>query len=351
MSSTSAGKSPPSTRWIAPPAPSRRASRMACRRSRKCRPGSIGRRISPARRDGRSSCRSRPCRTRARYAQFAMHAAKGEVVAAPFAPAPFDKRFDDPAWDAPPFAFWKQGFLAAEHWWRQATRETRGMTPNDAARVAFMAQQWLDSVLALQRLLAQSRPLSTARPRKAAPISCAAPRISSRILCALCSTRPMAGNGFRVGVDVAATPGEVIFRNELIELIQYGPTTDNVFAEPILIVPAWIMKYYVLDLRAQNSLVRYLVERGFTVFMISWRNPTPEDRDLSFDDYRTARRDGGARRAINAVRAGPQGPRLRLLPRRHAALDRRRDHGARPRRAARRSRCWRRRPISARPAS
>jgi len=217
----------------------------------------------------------------------------------PFPPDPSDRRFIDPAWQRMPYRFWQQAFLAQEQWWRGATQQVRGQNAKNAARVAFMARQLLDVVSPSN--VPWLNPVIVERTTKesGANLVRGAKNFLEDFYRLLAMEPDGEQNGFCIGEDIAATPGEVIYRNHLIELIQYRPTTPDVLAEPVLIVPAWIMKYYVLDLLPEHSLVRYLVERGHTVFMISWRNPTAADRDITFDDYRTQ----GLMAALDAVNA------------------------------------------------
>jgi polyhydroxyalkanoate synthase len=216
-----------------------------------------------------------------------------------FQPQPSDHRFNDKAWQRFPYVLWQQAFLAQEAWWASATGEVRGMTPKNAARIAFIMRQlldvwspsnvpWLNPVIVDETL-----------KEFGANLVRGAINLQDDLWRALTMQEQPSGHELEVGKELAVTPGQVIFRNELIELIQYEPVTERVIPEPVLIVPAWIMKYYVLDLSPHNSLVRYLVERGFTVFMVSWRNPTPKDRDLTFDAYRTE----GVMAALDAVNA------------------------------------------------
>jgi polyhydroxyalkanoate synthase len=233
-----------------------------------------------------------------RFASFVARSALGQAPEPPFQPQEYDQRFSDPAWKMRPFVFWQQAFLAQEEWWRRATREVRGMTPKNAARTAFMARQLLDVMSPSN--IPWLNPVIIERTFREAGgnLTRGAANFIEDQLRLLADDRTTTSSRFRVGQEIAATPGEVVFRNELMELIQYRPATSEVVAQPILIVPAWIMKYYVLDLSRENSLVRYLTERGFTVFMISWRNPTPADRDIPFDAYRTS----GVLAALSAVK-------------------------------------------------
>jgi polyhydroxyalkanoate synthase len=231
------------------------------------------------------------------YLRFATRVFTGTTPRVPFETQPHDKRFEHEAWAKAPLVFWQQAFLAQERWWLEATREVRGMSPKKAKRVRFMFDQILNSMSPSNIPWCNPSVLETTARENGANLVQGVRNFSDDLLALLAAEELPIRDGFEVGKHVAATPGEVVFRNHLMELIQYRPSGDTVVAEPLLIVPAWIMKYYVLDLEPQNSLVRFLVERGFTVFMISWRNPGPEDRDISFDDYRTS----GVMAALDAI--------------------------------------------------
>ncbi|HEU0196428.1 MAG TPA: alpha/beta fold hydrolase [Nevskiaceae bacterium] len=201
------------------------------------------------------------------------------------APEFTDPRFAAPEWQRRPFSWLAQMALARESRWTRATAPLPGMNRHNAALVQFYTRQMLEATSPANFPLTNPEVLKATRQQRGRNLARGARNLAIDTLASL-RHKPARKSDFRVGQNLAATPGKVIHRNALMELIQYTPTTETVYAEPILYVPAWIMKYYILDLSAHNSMIRWLVEQGHTVFTISWKNPDAGDRDLSMDDYR-----------------------------------------------------------------
>ena len=222
----------------------------------------------------------------ARFALWLPSAVAGMPAEAPIERARDDSRFGDAAWSEWPFNAIEQAYLMVEAWWLEATREVPGVMRHHEAEVAFMMRQLID-VYAPSNM-PWLNPVILDRTVREAGFNLirGANNWVEDLNRLLAGKPPMGAEAFKTGRDVAVTPGKVICRNDLMELIQYEPMTGSVHSEPILIVPAWIMKYYILDLTPESSLVRWLVARGHTVFMISWKNPDARDRDVSLDDYR-----------------------------------------------------------------
>ena len=200
----------------------------------------------------------------------------GDEKAAPIIqPLPQDRRFADPAWRRQPYATIYQSFLLTQQWWHNATTGVSGVSTANENVVAFTMRQMLDIWSPSNFLLTNPEALSRTWKEAGQNLMRGAIHMGEDVERALAGRKPIGADVLQVGRDVAVTPGKVVFRNDLIELIQYAPITGETRPEPILIVPAWIMKYYILDLSPENSLVRHLVSEGFTVFMISWRNDDP----------------------------------------------------------------------------
>ncbi len=225
------------------------------------------------------------------------HCASDPDVTPCIKPLSQDKRFAAPAWQPWPYNLLYQSFLLTQQWWHNATTGVPGVSKHHEEVVSFAARQALDVFSPSNFIQTNPEILAATLNEGGANLLRGSMNLIEDWEREIAGKPPMGVENFRPGETVAVTPGKVVYRNRLIELIQYAPATESVQAEPVLIVPAWIMKYYILDLSPENSLVKFLVERGHTVFMISWKNPDADDRDLSLDDYRRL----GIEQAVDSI--------------------------------------------------
>ncbi len=225
------------------------------------------------------------------------------------AEAPSDKRFASDAWRAYPFNVWSGAHQRRWQWWQDAVTSVHGVAPPHENLMAFVAGLLVDTAAPSNSPLTNPDVIGATWTESGRNLARGARNLGQDIGEKLGALQPVGPQVFEVGRNLATRPGKVIFRNALMELIQYTPVTESVYAEPILIVPAWIMKYYILDLSPENSFVGYLVSQGFTVFIISWKNPDAADRELGMDDYLRL----GVMDALDAVEAITHGAKVHAV--------------------------------------
>ena len=226
-----------------------------------------------------------------------------------FRPDEDDRRFRYPGWSRFPFSLFAQAQLAAEALWRETALGTAGLGPVEARRVEFLGR------FALNAIAPVNFPWTNPEIVDACLESFGANLVKGQQLLAedverLTLRERLPGlEDYVPGKTVAVQPGRVVYRNALMEIIQYAPSTETVWRQPVLIVPAWLMKFYILDLTPRDSLIHYLVGRGHTVFVVSWKNPGADMASVTFDDYR---RDG-VMVAIDIVEAIVPGQKIQIV--------------------------------------
>ena len=217
-----------------------------------------------------------------RYAACACAAEKPDCCVEPDL---IDRRFKTEEWHEFPYNIYQQTFLHYRNWWKEATESVRGVNRHNLDLVSFITRQMIDAIAPSNFIPTNPLLMKATQEQAGMNLLTGWTNLLEDMRRLATGKKPVGLEQFEVGKNLAITKGKVIFRNDLLELIQYEPTTKEVYAEPVFIVPAWIMKYYILDLSPHNSLAKYLVDQGHTVFMISWKNPTAEYRNVGLNDY------------------------------------------------------------------
>ena len=201
-------------------------------------------------------------------------------------PAEGDKRFKAPEWDEAPyyFDFVKQNYLLVSQLMKQIISSSE-IDEKSKGKLNFYSQQYIDALSPSNFIATNPEAIKLAQETNGQSLIDGFKNLLADIEKGGITQTDM--SAFEPGRNIAITSGAVVFENELMQLIQYSPSTKNVYEIPLIIIPPWINKYYILDLRPENSFAKYMVDQGFTTYMISWKNPTSEMRDVSFDDYVT----------------------------------------------------------------
>jgi polyhydroxyalkanoate synthase len=212
----------------------------------------------------------------------------GEEVEPVVEPEPGDNRFKDPDWsNGQFFDFWKQSYLITSRWAEDLTRNTEGVDEKTRKKALFYLNQMLAAFSPSNFPLTNPEVVRTTLATNAENLVQGMTHFvqdleQSKDLLRISQTDLSA---FEIGRNLAVTPGKVVFQNDLIQLIQYAPATEEVYERPLLVVPPWINKYYILDLVPEKSFVKWAVEQGFTVFLVSWVNPDARLAQKTFEDY------------------------------------------------------------------
>jgi len=214
--------------------------------------------------------------------------AQGEPAEPVAEPEPKDNRFKDPEWsENPVFDFLKQAYLISSRWAEDLVENAEGLDERTRHKAQFYLKQIASALSPSNFLLTNPELIRETLRENGANLVRGVEMLAEDIEAGRgeLKIRQSDPSNFKVGVNIATTPGKVIFRNELIELIQYAPTTEKVLKRPLLIVPPWINKYYILDLNPEKSFIRWAVAQGLTVFCISWVNPSEQHAEMGFEHY------------------------------------------------------------------